>query len=851
MPPREFSPCLAASETRVAAPRNPAFRSVLWVALLLPLLAGLTAACFDGPPPTPVAESPWPPAPSAIAQAQPPAAPTQTPASKPAGYFPGAEHGIALLQTSRQTSRTRDGWVDVTLTLATLKFDGDIHDRKQRVEANSVCYVNRQPPDDCLLVAWGSKEQFEAELRAFHPVSDSGLPFKTDILVVTFEVAANATRASLYFGNQQRIPLDLQEDESGISSHSGRMALPVPNPAAGPAAGYFVDGDYGVAVTGVRRKPFQPYPTLSLIDVNLALMTLRGGDALAPEVGLHIGDNLDLCPGSGREAVCLEVRWGSENQFQAAPLLWEEGLVPWPRGNGLPRSFSFVVPDSAGRAVIEFGEQRIPLNLGDITGKAPPYHYGMHYPELPAGTTLYDSSRKTVALHEVVQEAASGSVRLVFRARNDSEATDFAPVIQVSGSRVSESGVFFDKTLSPTAGWIPETVRIEGRKLAPGQSSLMEHVIPRVAGESQGHWQLVRYSPDAEDRPDGVVLQLGVSDSQADSVPAVSKAGYIRYDRTLEESAYWPGTRLWRYRAGDLRSSPVVTDGVVYAGSFDNHLYALDALTGGVLWSFRADGRLSRPAVSGGAVYAGSSDNHLYALDADTGGLLWRYETGDRVFGPAVAGGMVYAGSSDEHLYALDAATGRLLWSYYSILLPAVSGNMVYASSQGNYLYALDAVTGNQVWRHRAGGRLSRPLASGDAVYAGSLDRSLYALDAATGRLLWRHETGGIVYTPAVSGGVVYAGSADSWLYALDMATGRLLWRYKAGDRVSTPAVSDGVVYVGSGDEHLYALDAATGELLWRHKTGGRVHTPAVSEGVVYAGSSDNHLYAIAASPRD
>lgn len=849
MPPRVFSPCLAAIEERVTALGKPALRTILWVAALLPLLAGLTAACGDGPPPTPV-PGPLQAAPAATVPAQPTAAPTPTPAPKPAGYRAGVEHGISLLQTTRQPSQTRDGWVDITLTLATLKFDGDIHDRKHRVEANSVCYVNRQPPDDCLLVAWGSEEQFEAELRAFHPVSDSGLPFKTDILVVTFEVAANATRASLYFGDQQRIPVNLQGDESRKPSHGGRTTLPVPNPESGPSAGYFVDGDYGVAITGVRRQPFRPHPTLSLIDVDLALMALRGGGGLAPETGLHVDDNLDLCPGSGQGGGCLKVRWGSEGQFQAAPLLGEEGLVPWPRGKGLPHSFRFVVPDSAGRATIAFGDQLIPLDLGDMTGEAPPYRYRLHYPELPAGTLLYDSNGKTVVLHEVVQEPASGSVRLVFRARNDSEATDFAPVIQVAGSRVSEGGDFFDETLTTATGWIPETIRMEGRKLAPGQSSLMEHVIPRVAGEGRGHWQLVRYSPDPEDRPDGVVLQLSVSDSQADSVPTASSPGYIRYDRTSEESAFWPGTRLWEYRTGDLRSSPTVSGGVVYAGSFDNYLYALDALTGGFLWRFKANGRLSRPAVSGGVVYTGSADSHLYALDADNGSLLWDYQMGDRVFGPVVAGGMVYAGSSDENLYALDAATGRLLWSYYSILLPVVSGNTVFASSRGNYLYALDAATGHKVWRYKADGRVSRPVASGGVVYAGSVDGLLYALDAATGRLLWRHETRGPVYMPAVANGVVYAGSSDNHLYALDAATGRLIWRYETGGVVYTPAVADGVVYAGSGDEHLYAFDAATGELLWHHRTSGRVYTPAVSDGVVYAGSADNHLYAIAGSPR-
>ena len=46
-------------------------------------------------------------------------------------------------------------------------------------------------------------------------------------------------------------------------------------------------------------------------------------------------------------------------------------------------------------------------------------------------------------------------------------------------------------------------------------------------------------------------------------------------------------SRLWSYATGDVVVSvPTVADGVVYVGSNDNHLYALDADTGEKLWSY-------------------------------------------------------------------------------------------------------------------------------------------------------------------------------------------------------------------------------------------------------------------------
>src|SRR5580692_3426354 len=65
-------------------------------------------------------------------------------------------------------------------------------------------------------------------------------------------------------------------------------------------------------------------------------------------------------------------------------------------------------------------------------------------------------------------------------------------------------------------------------------------------------------------------------------------------------------------------------------------------------WSFAtASGVYSSPAVANGVVYFGSWDRNLYALNASTGALLWRYNTGEVSSSPAVANGVVYVGGID------------------------------------------------------------------------------------------------------------------------------------------------------------------------------------------------------------
>jgi outer membrane protein assembly factor BamB len=144
----------------------------------------------------------------------------------------------------------------------------------------------------------------------------------------------------------------------------------------------------------------------------------------------------------------------------------------------------------------------------------------------------------------------------------------------------------------------------------------------------------------------------------------------------------------WKYATGYfVRSSPAVSGGVVYIGSDDGKVYALNSSTGALKWNY-ATGDIIRssPAVSGGVVYIGSFDSNVYALDADTGALKWNYVTGGWVeSSPAVSDGVVYVGSYDKNIYALDARTGALKWNYvawaYVAASPAVSGDVVYVGA--------------------------------------------------------------------------------------------------------------------------------------------------------------------------
>jgi outer membrane protein assembly factor BamB len=319
----------------------------------------------------------------------------------------------------------------------------------------------------------------------------------------------------------------------------------------------------------------------------------------------------------------------------------------------------------------------------------------------------------------------------------------------------------------------------------------------------------------------------------------------------------------WQFPTGDrIVSSPAIHDGVLFFGSDDGHLYAVDAASGRERWRARTGGPVaSSPAVEGGRVFFGSYDGRFHAVDEKTGALLWRFTTGgERRFearglhglqpkqqtfadpydvylsSPVVSGGAVYFGSGDGHVYALDLASGALRWKVDTGEVvhasPAVADGLVVVGNWASRLYALDARTGAERWRFQAGtddlihnqvGFQSSPAVVGGVVYVGCRDSNLYAIDAATGRERWRFSTGAswVVSSPAVVGGrVIFATSDSSLVHALDAASGQAIWQQQStAYHFASPAVTGDTVFLGVLNGTLEARDAATGTLRWDWRT--------------------------------
>jgi eukaryotic-like serine/threonine-protein kinase len=259
----------------------------------------------------------------------------------------------------------------------------------------------------------------------------------------------------------------------------------------------------------------------------------------------------------------------------------------------------------------------------------------------------------------------------------------------------------------------------------------------------------------------------------------------------------------------------------------------------GVKWAFKTGAAvLSSPAIADGMVFFGSDDHHLYAVDLATGLAKWKYDTGGQVrCSPAVAEGLVFTASYGGKFHALDVATGQLRWSF------DLPGERRFAAKGLHGYWPREQVIPDfwDVFQ-------SSPAVVNGVVYFGCGDGHVYALEAATGAVRWTFATGDVVHSsPAVVDGMVYVGSWDTYLYALDAGTGALKWKFKTGDDPvnfnqtgiqSSPCIADGVVYIGSRDFHLYAVDAKTGEQKWKYHLTWINASPVVHAGRVYCNTS-------------
>jgi alcohol dehydrogenase (cytochrome c) len=167
-----------------------------------------------------------------------------------------------------------------------------------------------------------------------------------------------------------------------------------------------------------------------------------------------------------------------------------------------------------------------------------------------------------------------------------------------------------------------------------------------------------------------------------------------------------------------LEDTPIVQNGIMYASTGADDIYAMDAKTGNEIWEYRSglDQNINTVccgwdnrgvAVANGLVYVGRLDGAFMALDANTGHLEWMTQVGRWQDGytitaaPTYYNGVIYTGiSGGEYgvrgkLTALDAGTGQELWHFWTVPGPGDFGGDSWPSDSDAYTHG-----GATIWNN-------------------------------------------------------------------------------------------------------------------------------------------------------
>jgi len=308
---------------------------------------------------------------------------------------------------------------------------------------------------------------------------------------------------------------------------------------------------------------------------------------------------------------------------------------------------------------------------------------------------------------------------------------------------------------------------------------------------------------------------------------------------TAQPTAGWSGT--------------AIDQGVIYAGTRDGRVVAVNSTNRDVLWSYTV------ATVSGGGISCNptSTATAIYTTPVVDGDLVYVGTYSGQVFAFSIL-------ARSQNLTFPQKKDGEWEWDCPTVgaKSSAIVANMlargdaIYVSSSNGRVYSLDKEFGDVNWQSEVLDKRHEklwtcPVIQGDTLYVSTFDGHICALSAETGRLLdWSFEAeAGFVSSPVIYGDILLLGSFDRQLYGIEMGSNASIWEFPqekaAGNWFwASPIVNEGIVYAGCLDGRLYAIEAETGEEVWEFDAGSPiVCSPVLTDNLLVAADESGTVY--------
>ncbi|MDO1513727.1 pyrroloquinoline quinone-dependent dehydrogenase [Maribacter confluentis] len=248
---------------------------------------------------------------------------------------------------------------------------------------------------------------------------------------------------------------------------------------------------------------------------------------------------------------------------------------------------------------------------------------------------------------------------------------------------------------------------------------------------------------------------------------------------------------VWTFHANDVKegeepaassqANPIIVDGVMYANSRNQTVYAINAKTGEQIWAHKSLGEGEPVAASRGVTYWSEGDdkrilysagNYLLAINAETGEPVASFgENGkvnlnigvrdnpEEISVTLTTPGSIFKnliiigsrlpdfyGAPPGYVRAYNVKTGELAWTFHTIPHPGEPGYETWPPDAYKFAGGVNCWAGMSIDEERGTVFLALGSPSYDFYGADRIGANLYgncvlALDASTGNYKWHYQT--------------------------------------------------------------------------------------------------------------
>ncbi|MBQ4829608.1 outer membrane protein assembly factor BamB [Alteromonas sp. MMG017] len=356
---------------------------------------------------------------------------------------------------------------------------------------------------------------------------------------------------------------------------------------------------------------------------------------------------------------------------------------------------------------------------------------------------------------------------------------------------------------STVSDWFADEEELEIRRLKPIDAKFTPSVKwDRDIGDGVDHYF-------SRLRPVYAYENLYAADRHGSVVAMNPESGDVLWERNFavfEGDGWWDSiARLWRSGASARIGGISVADRLLFVGTENGVVMALDYETGETKWEASIPGEvLAAPSADEGILVVNTGAGTLFGFDTRTGEQLWRHE-GDTppltlrgISGPVAANGGALIGTPTGKLQVNLLESGILAWE---TVIATPTG-----ATELERIVDLDTT----------------PVLFGGTIYTVSYNGTLAAVELRSGRIIWKREYGSY-RNLSIEGNSIFVVDNNSNIYALDRRNGVELWSQgglKSRSVTAATPVGEHIV-VGDNWGFVHWIEQETGQIVARVDVGG------------------------------